>query len=145
MHWQTGTWRKYVCCLAVVCDLISINHSIHPCTLISRHDEWIGHERIIGRGAKQTRKRTIREPTKSIKPTPKPAAKPIPKPVAKKNGKNEAGHIGRPPGSKGRKRTPSPTMNMAASGRNGNGRACKNRKDNASEKMEPSSEGRYIF
>ncbi|CAB4030971.1 AT-rich interactive domain-containing 4B-like isoform X2, partial [Paramuricea clavata] len=109
----------------------------------ARHDEWIGNERIIGRGAKQTRKRTIREPTKSIKPTPKPAAKPIPKPVAKKNGKNGAGHIGRPPGSKGRKRTPSPTMNMVASGRNGNGRASKTRKDNASEKTEPSSEVKY--
>ena len=119
--------------------------------IISRHDEWIGHERIIGhektavRGVKQTRTRTIKEPTKSIKPTSKPTAKPVPKPAAKKNGKNASGHSGRPCGSKARKRTPSPTMNNGASSRNGNGRACKTRKDDASDKAEPSSDGQFLF
>ena len=115
--------------------------------LIYRHDEWIGNERIIGlektapRGMKQTRTRTIKEPAKGLKPTPKPTAKPVPKAAAKKNGKNGSAHTGKPLSGKARKRTPSPPLNMIASSRNGNGRACKNRKDNSSEKTEPSSEG----
>lgn len=115
--------------------------------LIYRHDEWIGNERIIGhektapRAVKQTRTRTIKEPAKGLKPTPKPTAKPVPKATAKKNGKNVSAHTGKPLSGKARKRTPSPTLNMIASSRNGNGRACKNRKDNSSEKTEPSSEG----
>ena len=105
-----------------------------------RHDEWIGDERIIGRDAKSTRTRSIKEPTKNVKPQPKPTAKPVPKPSPKKNGKNAVGHIG---GSKCNKRTPSPTMNALTSGRNGNGngRGCKNRKDNSNEKTELGLEG----
>ena len=111
--------------------------SVHPPVL--RHDEWIGHERIIGRGAKNTRTRNGKEPAKNMKPQPKPTAKPVPKPAPKKNGKNGAGQSGRPPsGGKCNKRTPSPTMNTCASGRNGNGsRSCKNR----NEKTEPGLEG----
>ena len=96
----------------------------------TRHDEWIRAERIIGKGQKQTRTRTNKEPVKNNKPTPKPTVKPTPKPIAKKNGKNGAAdkQANRSAAVKGRKRTPSPTVNVVPS-RNSNGRTSKSRSD----------------
>lgn len=125
----------------ILCEGDGLNYwAAYAVSSISRHDEWIGNERIIGRAVKQTRTRIIKEPSKNMKSQPKPTPKTTPKCMGKKNGKNGCGHIGRTSCNKSRKRTPSPPMNMAI--RNSNNRSSKSRvKENTILKTELSAEG----